>query len=234
MALKLNLEESIEANLSANNIVAPPSGGRRRNRGGAEDELTVATPQDIAKAVPAAEYAMTVVLKKAYDALKKTGIAVTYAAAAAAIVYAADTSFRADLCDPLAQSLAKTFSAFPPAAGYNTKCEYAMTAYQTAVGSSIMVTAGLLIKALQSVGSIVATEEEVNEVAGELIEAMRNPVEAADKAVKMITRAKAKKDAMALTNNPTVADSYSVASKRRGGKKTKKRVVKKRKTTRRH
>lgn len=183
MGLQLDLEKSLEENLAANNI--PTTGGRRRrHRGGADDEVEAATP--------AAQYALTKVLKAAYDVLKPAGAAVTQVGVAAAIIAAADQFFRPGLCDPLAKSLASTMSVVPMAAAYVSTCDNAMVAYNAAVASAALMAAPLLMGALKSAGSIFVTDETVETVAGNLIEAAKNPSVAAAKAMdtrKRITNA---------------------------------------------
>lgn len=205
MGLQLELEKSLNDNLQANNI--PTSGGRRRRRGGAEES-------EIEAARPAAQYAITKVLKSAYETLKPLGSAVGQAAVAGAILYATDQSFRADLCDPLAKNLAGAMSVVPMAAAYVSKCENAMSTYNTAVGSSILLIAPILVSALKTAGSIFVSDETVDSVAGEIIEAAKNPGAAAAKAMTLRSKVKAEE-------------------KKKGGRrlrKTKKRSTRTRKT----
>lgn len=205
MGLQLELEKSLEENLQANNI--PTSGGRRRRRGGADES-------EVAAAKPAAEYAITKVLKVAYEKLKPVASSVTQAAVAGAIIYAADQSFRSDLCDPLAKNLAAAMSVVPMAAAYSSKCDSAMTAYNSAISASILLVTPILMSALKTAGSIFVSDETVDSVATEIIEAAKNPGAAAAKA--MTTRSKAK-----------------AAEAKKGGRrhrKTKKRSTRSRKT----
>lgn len=201
MGLQLELEKSLDENLKANQI-----GARRRRRGGAEES-------EIEAAKPAAKYGLSVILKKAYDVLKPTASAVTQAAVAGAILYATDQSFRSDLCDPLAKSLASTMSVVPMAAAYLSKCENAMTNYNVALSSTALLVAPILMSALKTAGSIFVSDETVDAVAAEMIEAAKNPAAAAAKA--MTTRSKAKTEA-----------------KKGGKRKTKKRSTRSRKTRR--
>lgn len=197
MGLQLELEKSLDENLKSNQI-----GARRRRHGGARNS-------EIEAAKPAAKYGLTVILKKAYDALKPTASAVTQAAVAGALIYAADQSFRADLCDPLAKSLASTMSVVPMAAAYVSKCDNAMVTYNAALSSTVLLVAPLLMNALKTAGSIFVPDETVDAVAAEMIEAAKDPGAAAAKA--MTTRSKANKG---------------------GKRKTKKRSTRSRKTRR--
>lgn len=207
MGLQLELEKSLDENLKSNQI-----GARRRRRGGAEES-------EIEAARPAAKYGLSVVLKKAYDGVKTGMYAATQAGIAAALVAAADSSFRPDLCDPLAKSLASTMSVVPMAAAYVSRCDTAMTTYQAVLTSTILLVAPLLLNALKTAGSIFVSDETVDAVAEEFIEAAKNPAAAAAKA--MTTRSKVK------------AEAEATQSKRRGGKrKTKKRSTRSRKTRR--
>jgi hypothetical protein len=201
MGLQLELEKSLDENLKSNQI-----GARRRRRGGAEES-------EIEAAKPAAKYGLSVILKKAYDVLKPTASAVTQAAVAGAIIYATDQSFRSDLCDPLAKSLASTVSVVPMAAAYLSKCENAMTNYNVALSSTVLLVAPILMSALKTAGSIFVSDETVDAVAAEMIEAAKNPAAAAAKA--MTTRSKAKAE-----------------GKKGGKRKTKKRSTRSRKTRR--
>lgn len=201
MGLQLELEKSLDENLKANQI-----GARRRRRGGAEES-------EIEAAKPAAKYGLSVILKKAYDGVKTGLFAATQAGVAAALIYAADRSFRPDLCDPLAKSLVSTMSVVPMAAAYVTKCDSAMTTYHTALTSTALLVAPLLVNALKTAGSIFVSDETVDAVAAEMIEAAKNPAAAAAKA--MTTRSKAKPEA-----------------KKGGKRKTKKRSTRSRKTRR--
>lgn len=208
MGLQLDLEKPLNQILVDNKI--PTTGARRRRRGGADSE-------EIEAARPAAQYGLTVVLKKAYDILKTAGSATTQAAVAAAIIAAADQAFRADLCDPLAKSLASTLSVVPVAAAFVTKCDNSMVMYNTAVTSAAFLVAPLLMNALRTAGSIFVSDETVDKVAGDIIEAAKNPAAAASRA--MSTRSQVR----ALEG-------------RRGGRrlrKTKKRTTRKRSTRRR-
>lgn len=236
MGLQLELEKSLTENLEANNI--PTSGGRRRRRrGGADDEVEAA--------VPAARYALTKVLKSAYDALKPAGSAVTQAGVAAAIIYAADQSFRGGLCDPLAKSLASTMSVVPMAAAYVSSCDNAMTAYNTAVTSAALMVAPLLWSALKTAGSLFVSDEAVETVATELVEAAKDPGAAAAKA--MATREKAKAAAPAASTvkaapifsmkskaamTPTPSPGSYPANRKKAGKRSRKTKVRARKTRR--
>jgi hypothetical protein len=204
MGLQLELEKSLDENLKANQI-----GARRRRRGGAEES-------EIEAAKPAASYGLSVILKKAYDVLKPTASAVTQAAVAGAIIYATDQSFRSDLCDPLAKSLASTMSVVPMAAAYLSKCENAMTNYNLALSSTTLLVAPLLMNALKTAGSIFVPDETVDAVAAEMIEAAKNPGAAAAKA--MTTRSKVKAE--------------ETKTKKGGKRKTKKRSTRSRKTRR--
>lgn len=210
MGLQLELEKSLEENLQANNI--PTSGGRRRRRGGAETS-------EVEAAKPAAEYAITKVLKIAYEKLKPVASSVTQAAVAGAIIYATDQSFRGDLCDPLAKNLAGVMSVVPMAAAYMSKCDNAMTTYNTAISSSILLVSPILMSALKTAGSIFVSDETVDSVASEIIEAVKDPGKAAAKA--MTTRSQAK-----------AAEEAEKKSKKGGRRhrKTKKRSTRTRKT----
>lgn len=210
MGLQLELEKSLEENLQANNI--PTSGGRRRRRGGADES-------EVAAAKPAAEYAITKVLKIAYEKLKPVGSAVTQAAVAGAIIYAADQSFRSDLCDPLAKNLAAAMSVVPMAAAYASKCDSAMTAYNSAISASILLVTPILMSALKTAGSIFVSDETVDSVATEIIEAAKNPGAAAAKAMQ--------------TRSQTKAAEETEKKSKKGGRrhrKTKKRTTRSRKT----
>ena len=215
MGLQLELEKSVTENLEANNL--PTSGGRRRRRGGADEEGSA-----VESAKPAASYGLTTILKIAYDAIKKGTYAATQVGVAAAIVYATDQTFRADLCDPLAKSLASTMSIVPMAQAYAMKCDNAMTMYNSALTSSILLITPILMVAIKTTGSIFVSDEAIENVATELVEAAKNPGAAAAKA--MTTRSKAKvEDTKAPPPPPS----------RRGGKrKTKKRTTRSRKTRR--
>ncbi len=181
MGLQLELEKSLDENLRANNI--PVTGGRRRRRGGADES-------EIEAARPAAQYAITKVVKAVYEKLKPIGSAVTQAAVASAIIYAADQSFRGDLCDPLAKNLAAVISVVPMAAAYVSKCDNAMMTYNAAITSSILLVTPIIMSALKTAGSVFVSDDVVDSVASELIEAAKNPSAAAAKA--MTTRSKAK------------------------------------------
>lgn len=230
MGLQLELEKSLAENLEANNL--PTTGGRRRRRrGGADDEVEAA--------VPAARYALTKVLKSAYDALKPAGSAVTQAGVAAAIIYAADQSFRGGLCDPLAKSLASTMAVVPMAAAYVSSCDNAMAAYNAAVTSAALMVAPLLWGALKTAGSLFVTDEAVETVAAELVEAAKDPGAAAAKAMKTREKAKAAAPAASIFSmkskevpSPTPSPGSFPSSRKRAGKRSRKTKVRARKTRR--
>lgn len=224
MGLQLDLNKSVEDNLRLT------SGGKRKRRGGNGEK-----DKEIEAARPAAEYAITKVLKTAYDrVVKPTASAVTQAAVAAALVYAVDASFRSDLCDPLAKSAASTMSMVPMAAAYVSKCDNAMTMYHSAVTSTILLVSPLLVSAIKTAGSIFVSDETIDSVAAELVDAAKNPAQAAAKALAAKKKVAELEDDDSASAAPTTAATGVFSySRRRGGKKSKKRTTKKRRVTRR-
>ena len=182
MSLTLDLSKSIDTNLKDNKVL---TAGRRRKRvGGNDTPATETTPkQEIEAAKPAADYGLTTTLKTAYDYLitqgLKVGTVVAEASAAGAIVYAVDTLYRKDLCDPLLMSGAKLLNALPIVGAYAMKCDNAAIAYHTAVSASILLVTPLLVEAFKSAGKLVVPAQTVEDVAENIVEAVKNPGAAA-------------------------------------------------------
>ena len=230
MGIELDLNKSVEENLK-------PIGGKRKRRGGNTEEV------DEEAAKKAAEYAIVRVLKDGYEpmkpavqatgtAAKKIAVSVTEAGAAGAILYVVDKHFRSGLCDPLAYTLAKSVIIVPPAQAYTASCDNAMNMYSTAVGATALMLAPLLLDAVKRAGSIFLSDETIDSVKDAVIETVKNPAQAAAKALSTKSKVPALADAPASPSEETSPSYATVTSKRRGGK-SKKRTTKKRRTTRR-
>ena len=221
MPLTVDLNQSLEDNLKAN---ALPVGGRRRLRGG-DDEEKVGR-------LAAAKVAIIGLLKKAgeigYDAASKGAKAAGYTGVAGLVFYVVEQSYRSNLCDPLAMSLAKTMTMIAPVAGYAATCDSAAAAYTAAVTTTALALSPLVLKALKKVASIVVDDSTVETVSEAIVDAVRDPARAASKALE--TRESAKRN----SSDEAYVPPARVA--RRGGKrKTAKRARKavKRRATRR-
>lgn len=234
MSLTLDLSKSIDINLKDNKVL---TAGRRRKRVGGDDPpSTEASPkQEIEAAKPAAEYGLTTTLKTAYDYLitqgLKVGTVVAEASAAGAIVYAVDNLYRKDLCDPLLMSGAKLLNALPIVGAYAMKCDNAAIAYHTAVSASILLVTPLLVEAFKSAGKLVVTSQTVEDVAENIVEAVKNPAAAASNALAKRRGSTAGPANLVAPPKPPTLPLAPPAKK--GGRKTKKRGTKKSKKTRR-
>ena len=100
-----------------------------------------------------------------------------------------------------------------------SKCDYAMSTYITAISSSILLVSPILVSALKTAGSIFVSDETVDSLATEIIEAAKNPGAAAAKAMQTRSQAKAAEE----------AEKKSKKGGRRH-RKTKKRSTRTRKT----
>jgi len=173
MSLELDLTKDVSENLKMNNVVV---GARRKfPRGGANDEVEAA--------MPAAKTGIIQVMKIAYEKAKLLGSAASQLAVAGLIVGVVDQQFRAGLCDPLAKAAISSLSFIPMASAYVSTCDNAMIAYNTAITSSVLLITPLVISAIKTAGKIVVPEEVVEEVATNLVEAVKDPGQAAAKAL---------------------------------------------------
>lgn len=235
MSLTLDLSKSVDINLKDNKVL---TAGRRRKRVGGDDapSTETATPEQVVeKAKPAAEYGLTTTLKTAYDYLitqgAKVGTVVAEASAAGAIVYAVDALYRKDLCDPLLMSGAKLLNALPIVGAYAMKCDNAQVAYHTAVSASILLVTPLLIEAIKSAGKIIVPAQTVEDVAENIVEAVKNPMAAATNAMNKRRGSTAGPASIVAPPKPATLPLGKPMGK--GGRKTKKRGTKKMRKTRR-
>jgi hypothetical protein len=223
MPLTVDLNESLEENLKANAL--PVGGRRRRHRGGDEEEENTGR-------LASAKVVIIGLLKKAgamgYDVATKGAQAAGYTGAAGLVFYVVEQSYRANLCDPLTMSLAKTMTMIAPVAGYAATCDSAAAAYTAAVTTTALALSPLVIKALKKVASIVVEDSTIETVGDAIVDAVRDPAAAASKALETRESAK-RKNSMAPVMPSMPAREY-----RRGGRRktTKKRTTKK-KTARR-
>jgi hypothetical protein len=226
MTFTVNLNEPLEQILKENNL---PVGGRKR-RGGAEADEKAA-----------AKISIIGLLKRAqeigYDAAVKGATAAGYLGAAGLVLYVADESFKQSLCNPLTLSLSRTISMLPSAAGYAATCDSAAAAYNAAITTTALLVSPLVVMALKKMASIAVSDDTVDNVGDAIVEAVRDPQGAANRA--MQTRSRAKKSRPAAepveseSEEAPIPAMVSKSRRAKGGKKTKKRVTKKRKTTRR-
>jgi len=178
--LTLNLNQSLEDNLDKNNI-KPPIGGRRRKFRGGADET------DQKKVVTIS------LLKGAFDYLLNTGVKVGTivgeVAVAGALVYAANQYFGPDVCTPLYGSVSKTIATYIPiAAGPALKCDASASAYHTAVSTAILAATPIIIDAFKRAGKLVLSDEQVEQIGGDIVETIQNPPAAATAVFSSMTR----------------------------------------------
>lgn len=230
MGLQLDLNKSVEENLKH-------IGGKRRRRGGNGEEVD----EEAAKKV--AEYAIVRVLKDGYElmkpaakatgtAVKKIAVSVTEAGAAGAILYVVDKHFRSGLCDPLAYTLAKSVFIVPPAQAYATSCDNAMNIYTTAIGATALMLAPILLDAVKRAGSVFVSDETLENVKDTVVETVKNPAVAAQKAITTRSKVPVLKDSSEDAPSLPTTGFLPFSPRRRGGK-SKKLAIKKRRTTRR-
>jgi hypothetical protein len=235
MTLTLDLNQPLEKILKEN---IPPVGGRRKKRVGGEDDTPpsteTTTPEQIEKAKPAADYAIITTLKTAFDYLMvqgvKVGTAASEAGVAGAIVYAVDKLYRSDLCDPLLMSGAKLLNVVPIVGAYAMKCDNAAIAYHTAMTASMVLVTPLLVEAVKTAGRIFVPPQTVEDVAENIVEAVKNPMATA---VGAINRRRGSTTAASIVAPPKPATLPLGKPTGKGGRKTKKRGLKKLKKTRR-
>lgn len=227
MPLTVDLNQSLEENLKQNDL--PVGGRRRKNRGGADEEEQ--------GRLASAKIAIIGLLKKAkdigYDVAVKGATAAGYTGAAGIVFYVVEQSYRANLCDPLTMSLAKTMTMIAPVAGYAATCDSAGAAYTAAVTTTALALSPLVIKALKKVVSIVVDDSTIETVGDAIVDAVRDPAGAAAKAIE--TRSSAKRGVPAMPAMPAMPSSSSREGRRYGGRRktTKKSRTTKRKTSRR-
>jgi len=226
--LTLNLNQSLEDNLDKNNI-KPPIGGRRRKFRGGADET------DQKKVVTIS------LLKGAFDYLLNTGVKVGTivgeVAVAGALVYAANQYFGPDVCTPLYGSVSKTIATYIPiAAGPALKCDASASAYHTAVSTAILAATPIIIDAFKRAGKLVLSDEQVEQIGGDIVETIQNPPAAATAVFSSMTRGRRG----SIGGPPSKALPSSSSAKNnifglptKGGKRTKKRNMKKLKKTQR-
>jgi len=226
--LTLNLNQSLEDNLDKNNI-KPPIGGRRRKFRGGADET------DQKKVVTIS------LLKGAFDYLLNTGVKVGTivgeVAVAGALVYAANQYFGPDVCTPLYGSVSKTIATYVPiAAGPALKCDASASAYHTAVSTAILAATPIIIDAFKRAGKLVLSDEQVEQIGGDIVETIQNPPAAATSVINSMTRNRRG----SIGGPPSKALPSSSSAKNnifglptKGGKRTKKRNMKKLKKTQR-
>ena len=239
MTLTLDLNQPLEKILKEN---IPPVGGRRKKRVGGEEGDTppsteTTTPEQIEKAKPAADYAIITTLKTAFDYLMvqgvKVGTAASEAGVAGAIVYAVDKLYRSDLCDPLLMSGAKLLNVVPIVGAYAMKCDNAAIAYHTAMTASMVLVTPLLVEAVKTAGRIFVPPQTVEDVAENIVEAVKNPMATA---VGAISKRRGSTTAASIVAPPSKPLPPLPAPKNpfaKGGKRTKKRGLKKARKTRR-
>jgi hypothetical protein len=240
MTLTLDLNQPLEKILEKN---IPPVGGRRKKRVGGEDGIPppsteTTTPEQIEKAKPAADYAIITTLKTAFDYLitqgVKVGTAASEAGVAGAIVYAVDKLYRSDLCDPLLMSGAKLLNAVPIVGAYAMKCDNAAIAYHTAMTASMVLVTPLLVEAVKTAGRIFVPPQTVEDVAENIVEAVKNPMVAATNAIskRRASVVAPPSKALPLPGPPPKNNMFGLPTKG-SSKRTKKRNMKKLKKTRR-
>jgi len=187
--LTLNLNQSLQDNLDKNNI-KPPTGGRRRKIRGGDETNPAPAP------APEADQKKVVtisLLKGAFDYLLNTGVKVGTivgeVAVAGALVYAANQYFGPDVCTPLYGSVSKTIATYVPiAAGPALKCDASASAYHTAVSSAILAATPIIIDAFKRAGKLVLSDEQVEQIGGDIVETIQNPPAAATAVFSSMTR----------------------------------------------
>ena len=187
--LTLNLNQSLEDNLDKNNI-KPPTGGRRRKIRGGDETNPAPAP------APEADQKKVVtisLLKGAFDYLLNTGVKVGTivgeVAVAGALVYAANQYFGPDVCTPLYGSVSKTIATYIPiAAGPALKCDASASAYHTAVSTAILAATPIIIDAFKRAGKLVLSDEQVEQIGGDIVETIQNPPAAATAVFSSMTR----------------------------------------------
>ena len=187
--LTLNLNQSLQDNLDKNNI-KPPTGGRRRKIRGGDETNPAPAP------APEADQKKVVtisLLKGAFDYLLNTGVKVGTivgeVAVAGALVYAANQYFGPDVCTPLYGSVSKTIATYVPiAAGPALKCDASASAYHTAVSTAIIAATPIIIDAFKRAGKLVLSDEQVEQIGGDIVETIQNPPAAATAVFSSMTR----------------------------------------------
>ena len=227
--LTLNLNQSLEDNLVKNNIT--PKGGKLRKIRGGND-----TPEADQKKIVTIS-----LLKGAFDYLLNTGVKVGTivgeVAVAGALVYAANQYFGPDVCTPLYGSVSKTIATYVPiAAGPALKCDASASAYHTAVSTAILAATPIIIDAFKRAGKLVLSDEQVEQIGGDIVETIQNPPAAATAVFSSMTRNRRGSiggpQSKALPPPPSAKNNiFGLPTK--GGKRTKKRNMKKLKKTRR-
>ena len=235
--LTLNLNQSLQDNLDKNNI-KPPTGGRRRKIRGGDETNPAPAP------APEADQKKVVtisLLKGAFDYLLNTGVKVGTivgeVAVAGALVYAANQYFGPDVCTPLYGSVSKTIATYIPiAAGPALKCDASASAYHTAVSTAILAATPIIIDAFKRAGKLVLSDEQVEQIGGDIVETIQNPPAAATSVINSMTRNRRG----SIGGPPSKALPSSSSAKNnifglptKGGKRTKKRNMKKLKKPRR-